>query len=45
MISERALHEAVDRLVKVTNPVKVILFGSFATCHATVDSDFYLFDY
>jgi uncharacterized protein len=39
MISESTIHEAVDRLVKVAKPAKVILFGSYATGHATVDSD------
>ncbi|MBF0445746.1 MAG: nucleotidyltransferase domain-containing protein [Magnetococcales bacterium] len=39
MISENTIHEAVDRLVKVANPAKVILFGSYATGNATVNSD------
>ncbi|MBF0603916.1 MAG: nucleotidyltransferase domain-containing protein [Nitrospirae bacterium] len=39
MISEHTLCEAVNRLVSVANPVKVILFGSYATGEATEDSD------
>ncbi|MBF0135351.1 MAG: nucleotidyltransferase domain-containing protein [Magnetococcus sp. DMHC-1] len=39
MVSEQSLAEAVQRLVEVAKPVKVILFGSYATGKATEDSD------
>ncbi|MBF0369331.1 MAG: nucleotidyltransferase domain-containing protein [Magnetococcales bacterium] len=39
MISEKTIREAVDRLVAVAKPIKVILFGSYATGKATDDSD------
>ncbi|MEO5328261.1 MAG: nucleotidyltransferase domain-containing protein [Magnetococcus sp. THC-1_WYH] len=39
MINESVLSQAVDRLVAVAKPARVILFGSYATGDATVDSD------
>jgi predicted nucleotidyltransferase len=39
MITGEQIQQAVDRLVAVANPSKVILFGSYARGDATDDSD------
>lgn len=39
MINQNVIRAAVDRLVNVAKPAKVILFGSYATGKATEDSD------
>ena len=39
MLTPRNLHEAVHRIRQVTQPTKVILFGSYARGEATADSD------
>lgn len=39
VISESTIHNAVERLVNISKPTKVILFGSYATGDATKDSD------
>lgn len=39
MISNQTIKQAVDKIVAVANPRKVILFGSYAHGAATEDSD------
>ena len=39
MLSEKAIHQAVKRILQVTQPKKVILFGSYARGDATPESD------
>ncbi|MCK4397864.1 MAG: nucleotidyltransferase domain-containing protein [Methanophagales archaeon] len=39
MIAEAAIREAVQLLKKAANPVKIILFGSYATGKADENSD------
>jgi predicted nucleotidyltransferase len=39
MISEKAIQEAVRRIVEATHPTKVILFGSYARDEADEGSD------
>ncbi len=39
MITEETIKKAVSRLVAAANPIKVILFGSYARGEATEDSD------
>ncbi|MBF0176761.1 MAG: nucleotidyltransferase domain-containing protein [Magnetococcales bacterium] len=39
MVNEYTISEAVNRLVNIAKPAKVILFGSYATGEATDDSD------
>ena len=38
-ITEEKIREAIQRIVQVVHPEKVILFGSFAYGHPTPDSD------
>ncbi|MFZ5830654.1 MAG: nucleotidyltransferase family protein, partial [Planctomycetota bacterium] len=35
----RTIHDVVEQIVDVAAPRQVILFGSYATGHATLDSD------
>lgn len=39
MISEKTIHEAVELLRKTANPVRIILFGSYARGDITEESD------
>jgi predicted nucleotidyltransferase len=38
-IDDRLTHEIVQRILRVANPDRIILFGSAATGHMTRDSD------
>ena len=39
MFEEKLLEDIVERILKVTQPEKIILFGSYARGEATEDSD------
>ncbi len=39
MISEETIRGAVDLLKEAANPVKIILFGSYASGHPSAESD------
>jgi predicted nucleotidyltransferase len=39
MISEKTIQEAVELLRKAANPVRIILFGSYARGDITEESD------
>lgn len=39
MLTEQTIQEAVERIVQVSQPSKVILFGSYARGDASADSD------
>jgi predicted nucleotidyltransferase len=39
MLTEKAIRDAVERILQVTRPSKVILFGSYARGDASLDSD------
>jgi predicted nucleotidyltransferase len=39
MISEKTIQEAVELLIKAANPVRIILFGSYARGDVTEESD------
>ena len=39
MLTEKAIQDAVERILQVTRPSKVILFGSYARGDASPDSD------
>jgi predicted nucleotidyltransferase len=39
MLSEQTIREAVERLLEVVQPSKVVLFGSYVRGDASLDSD------
>ncbi|MDY6965492.1 MAG: nucleotidyltransferase domain-containing protein [Halobacteriota archaeon] len=39
MISQETIEEAVELLKRAANPIKIILFGSYASGNITEDSD------
>jgi predicted nucleotidyltransferase len=39
MLTQQAIHQAVQRIVQAAHPKKVVLFGSYARGDASADSD------
>lgn len=39
MLTQQAIHQAVQRIVQAARPKKVVLFGSYARGDASADSD------